>query len=204
MRDLIFSAIGGYLLGTIPSADIASRLAGGPDLRQSGSGNPGATNAASVLGPKFGLAVLVVDIAKGATAANLGRALGGRMVGGLGAGPALAQVASTSAVIGHCHPVWSGFRGGKGVATGVGQVLATFPAFFPFDIAVALVTAVVPRWKQRAFTTTTVASVSWVGLALLWWRRGLSNLWGPTPTLALPLGAAVSSTVIFLRFRAAS
>ncbi len=204
MRDLFISALGGYLLGTIPSADIASRVAGGPDLRQSGSGNPGATNAASVLGPKFGLAVLVVDIAKGASAANLGRRLGGHALGGGIAGPALAQVASSSAVIGHCHPVWSGFRGGKGVATGVGQVLATFPAFFPFDIAVALATAAVPQWKQRAFATTTVASVSWIGLALLWWRRDLSNLWGPAPTMALPVGAAVSSTVIFLRFRAAS
>ncbi len=198
IRDTLLSALGGYLLGTIPSADVASRLAGGPDLRKAGSGNPGATNAAAVLGPGFGLAVLVVDIAKGATAASLGRRLGDQI-----GGPALAQVASSSAVIGHCHPVWSGFRGGKGVATGVGQVLATFPAFFPIDIAVVLATGISPRWKRRAFASTSVASGAWVVLGVVWWRKGLANLWGPKPTGALPLGALASSVVIALRFRAA-
>ena len=81
------SLVGGYLLGTVPSADVAARVAGGPNLRSSGSGNPGAVNAAQVLGARYGLAVLAVDIAKGATAGVVGRSL---------AGAAGSQAASTA------------------------------------------------------------------------------------------------------------
>ena len=184
----------GYLAGTVPSADVASRLAGGPDLRHAGSGNPGAANAAAVLGPGFGLAVLAVDIAKGAAAGGLGWRV---------AGPNGAHVGSVAAVAGHCYPLWSGFRGGKGVATSVGQVLVTFPAWVPLDLAVAVATAAVPWWKQRAFAATTVASASWIAASVTWWRRGLPNLWGPRPSAALPVAAAVTSAVIFHRFRTA-
>ncbi len=188
------AAVVGYLLGTVPSADVAARLAGGPDLRTAGSGNPGAANAAKVLGPRFGLAVLLVDIAKGALAASAGRSLGGA---------ARAQIAACGAVIGHCFPAWSGFRGGKGVATGVGQVLATFPAYFPIDLAVAVATFVSPTWKRRSFAATTTACVAWVLSAALWWRRGWSAGWGQRASASLPLGAAVSSAVIISRFLAA-
>lgn len=196
MRDLCLSAVSGYLLGSIPTADIASRLSGGPDLRQSGSGNPGASNAAAVLGPKAGAAVLVVDIAKGAIAGNVGRHVGGQVLG-----PALAQVASTSAVVGHCYPVWSKFSGGKGVATGVGQVLATFPAYFPIDLAVALATVTSPRFKSKAFAATMSSNVAWVLAGVIWQRRSLPNGWGPRPTPALPVGALISSLVMLQRFR---
>lgn len=185
----------GYLLGAIPSAVVAARLAGGPDLRSAGSGNPGAANAAAVLGPRYGLSVLAVDVAKGAAAGRAGFAL---------AGPLGAQVASTSAVVGHCHPVWSGFRGGKGVATSVGQVLSTLPAYFPFDAAVAVATAASPRWKQRAFAATGGASLVWVLASLLWWRRGWPTGSGIPATGALPVGAVVSSAVILNRFRVAA
>lgn len=182
----------GYLLGAIPSADVVTRLAAGPDLRTAGSGNPGAANAAAVLGARYGFAVLATDIAKGATAGRLGLAM---------AGPTGAQLAATSAVVGHCYPVWSGFRGGKGVATSVGQVLATFPIYFPIDAAVAVATAASPRWKGRAFASTGVASIVWVIASFLWWRRQWPTAWGPRPTMALPLGAVVSSVVILDRFR---
>ncbi len=195
LGDIASSALAGYLLGSVPSADIAAALAGGPDLRDVGSGNPGASNAAAELGPKFGLGVLVADITKGALAASLGRHIGGRQHG-----PLAAQIAATSAVVGHCYPVWSGFRGGKGVATGVGQVLATFPAFFPIDIAVALATVASPRWKSRSFAATGIASMAWIGFGLLWWKKNLSNLWGPEPTAALPFGALVSTVTILGRF----
>ncbi len=189
--DVGRSAIVGYLLGTIPSALIAGRVVGGPDLRTQGSGNPGAANAALVLGPRAGFGVLVGDIAKGALAGRIGQRL---------AGPIGAQVASTAAVVGHCYPVWSGFRGGKGVATSVGQVLSTFPAYFPIDLAVAVGTAALPGWRRRAFAASTASSLAWIGGSALWWKRSLPNLWGPTPSAALPVGAAVSSIVIFSRF----
>jgi acyl phosphate:glycerol-3-phosphate acyltransferase len=186
-----------YLLGTLPSADVAARLAthGAVDLRAEGSGNPGGTNVAKLVGKKWGTAVMLADIAKGALACTVGRRL---------AGPLGANVAGPAAVVGHCYPVWSGGRGGKGVATSVGQVLATFPAYFPLDFAVAAATVANPKLKHRTFTANTVASVTWVLSSVLWWRRRWPNLWGPPPTVALPLAAAVSSAVIFDRFRRAA
>ncbi len=182
-------------MGAFPSADLAARAAGGRiDLRSSGSGNPGAANAAGVLGTRWGLAVMAADIAKGAGAGALGRRLG--------AGPG-ANVASCAAVIGHCFPAHRGFRGGKGVATSVGQVLATFPVHVPLDTALAVGTVALPGLRRRAFAATAVASMGWVAMATLWWRRGLSNGWAAPPDASLPLAALVSSTVIASRFAAA-
>jgi glycerol-3-phosphate acyltransferase PlsY len=186
----------GYLLGTFPTADIvAHRVSGGSvDLRRSGSGNPGTANAAKVLGNKAGAGVLVGDLAKGAVAGAVGAAI---------AGPVGAHVGGTSSVVGHCFPVWNGFRGGKGVATSVGQCLATFPAYFPIDLAVGVATAAMPWWRQRAFSATIVSSVCWVFGGVVWWRRGWGNAWGPKPTAALPVASAISSLVIAERFMAA-
>ncbi len=187
-------AIGaGYVLGMLPTADIVARRAG-RDLRREGTGNPGGANAMKVMGTSAGLQVLGGDIAKGAAAC---------LVGGAIAGPSAAHLAGTAAVAGHCHPVWNGFRGGKGVAASVGQCLATFPAYFPIDAAVAAVTAAVPAWKQRAFAATAVSSVCWVLGGIVWWRRGWANGWGPTPTAILPVSAAISSAIIAERFVAA-
>ncbi|MGH9226359.1 MAG: glycerol-3-phosphate acyltransferase, partial [Acidimicrobiales bacterium] len=183
----------GYLLGSVPLADLATRLATGSktDLRLIGSGNPGAANAMSVVGKCWGIGILVGDIGKGALASVVGRGL----AGGNGA-----HVGGTAAVIGHCLPVWSRFNGGKGAATSCGQCLATFPAYFPIDLAVAVAVA---KWRRRALPATATASAVWVGAGLLWWRRGWPNGWGPRPTAALPIAAAVSSAVIFSRFWAA-
>ena len=113
-----------------------------------------------------------------------------------------AHLAGTSSVVGHCYPVWSGFRGGKGVATSVGQCLATFPAYFPIDAAVAVITVANPRWKERAFATTVVSCTCWVVGGFVWWARGMRNLWGPKPSFALPLASLATSTVIIQRFLA--
>ena len=187
-RGLAGAALAGYVLGGLPSADVAARLGTSEpvDLRTAGSGNPGAVNALAVLGPRWGYAVMAADIAKGAAACRLGRGLAGAPGEHLG---------GTAAVIGHCFPAWSGFRGGKGVACSVGQCLATFPAYFPIDLGVAALTGAGP-WRRRARAATLVACLSWVGAGLLWWRRGWSNAWGPAPGPGLPLAAAASSAVI--------
>jgi glycerol-3-phosphate acyltransferase PlsY len=199
---LLVAAALGYLAGTLPSADLAARAAsrraasdGAIDLRAAGSGNPGASNAMKLLGARWGYAVMGADIAKGAAACAAGR----RLAGSNGA-----HLGGTAAVIGHCWPVWNGFRGGKGVAASVGQCLATFPAYFPVDLAVAGLTSGSLRWKQRARTATAVASACWVAGGVLWWRRRWPNLWGPKPSGALPLAAAASSAVILDRFRRAA
>ena len=190
------AGIAGYLLGTIPSADVAARLASGGtvNLRACGTGNPGGANALGVLGSGWGYGVMAADISKGAVAARVGQCLGG----GRGA-----HAAATASVVGHCYPVWNGFRGGKGVGCSVGQCLATFPAYFPIDLAIATATST-RRWKSRAFAATGVASAFWVLGAFGWWRRGWPNLWGPKPSAALPIAAAASSAVIIQRFAAAA
>ena len=194
MLRLLASAAAGYLAGGLPTADTVARLAsrGAVDLRSAGTGNPGAVNAMAVLGKGWGAGILVADIAKGIAACGVGRRL---------AGDNGAHVGGTAAVIGHCFPVWSGFRGGKGVAASCGQCLATFPVYFPIDLAVAWAVA---RWRQRAFAATAVASSLWVGAAALWWWRRWPNAWGPPPTAALPVAAASSSAVILWRFAAAA
>ncbi len=184
----------GYLIGTLPSADVAAHLATGgvADLRTTGSGNPGAVNAMAALGQGWGRAVMVADIAKGVVACTVGSRLAGRSG---------ADVAGAAAVVGHCYPVWNGFRGGKGVAVSAGQCLATFPAYFPVDITVAYAVA---RLRGRALPATAVASAVWVVCGLLWWRREWPNAWAPSPGPTLPLSAAVTSAVILTRFAAAA
>lgn len=192
---MLAATLAGYAAGTLPSADLAVRLAGGTvDLRTAGSGNPGAANAVAVLGPGWGYSVLAADVAKGVAACAAGRQL---------AGDAGAHVAGVAAVVGHCLPVWNGFRGGKGVATSVGQCAMTFPAWSVLDLALAGAVAASPWWKRRALAATAVSSAGWVVAATVWWRRGWPNLWGPRPTAALPLAAAASSAVILSRFLAA-
>lgn len=184
------AAVAGYLAGTVPSADLAARLAGG-EVRGAGSGNPGALNAAGTLGRAWGLAVLAADLGKGAAAGVVGRRL---------AGDTGAYLAATAAVAGHVAPVWSGFRGGKGVATSAGACLAVFPAYFPIDAAVAATSAAASQQAERSIQ---VSCAAWVAAATLWWRRGVPNAWGPAPTVGLPLFAAASSAMILARFRAA-
>ena len=186
------AAAAGYLAGMFPSADVATRLAGRhTDLRAEGSGNPGAANAATVLGTGWGLAVLVADMAKGVAAGAAGRAL---------AGDTGAYVAATASIAGHIAPVWNRFRGGKGVATSAGACLTVFPAYFPIDAGVAAMSAVT---SQRAERSVQVSSALWTAAAVLWWRRGWPNAWGPAPTAALPLFAGVSSAMIVAKFRLA-
>jgi glycerol-3-phosphate acyltransferase PlsY len=183
-----------YTLGTISTADIVVKKMSTGDLRSQGSGNPGAANAMKVLGTKAGLAVMAGDISKGVAACAVGGAL---------AGPTGAHLAGTASVAGHCYPVWNGFKGGKGVATSVGQCFATFPAYFPIDVGVAGATAAVPAWKQRAFAATLASSACWVLGGFVWWMKGWRNLWGPKPTIMLPISALLSSAIVAERFIAA-
>ncbi len=193
MLGVLASAAAGYLVGTAPCADIAAWLASGgeADLRASGTGNPGAVNAMAVLGKPWGWGILAADATKGAVACRVGRRLGGATG---------AHTAGTAALVGHCFPVWNGFRGGKGVAVSLGQCTATFPAYLPFDLVVAWA---VGRWTGRTFPGTLAASTTWVLAGLLWWRKGWPNAWGPAPSAALPLSAAASAAVIVYRFRIA-
>ncbi len=179
----------GYLLGTVPSADVAGRLAAGShDVRQEGSGNPGAANVAAVLGAKWGAGVLVADMAKGAGAALIGRLM---------AGDSGACTGATAAIAGHVCPVWSRGRGGKGVATSAGATLVVFPAYFPVDLALTIIGALRHR---RAEAATRLACCGWVAASLAAWRLRLPNAWGPVPSKGLVGFAVLGSGMILASF----
>jgi glycerol-3-phosphate acyltransferase PlsY len=180
----------GYLLGTFPTAVLVTRLAtrGTVDIRAVGSGNPGGLNTAQVVGKRWGGLVMLVDAAKGLAAGLLGWAV---------AGPDGAYAAATTAIAGHIWPVWNHFRGGKGVATSAGSVLAVFPAFFPIDAAVAAAGALRLRNAERAIQAS---STVWVLASIAWWLAALPNLWGPDPTVALPISQTIGAALILSRF----
>jgi glycerol-3-phosphate acyltransferase PlsY len=108
----------GYLLGSIPFGVILTRLSGAGDLRQIGSGNIGATNVLRTGRKGLAAATLLLDAAKGFAAVWLA----GHLLGG--ADDSIAVIAAAAAFLGHLYPVWLRFRGGKGVATLMGIVLA--------------------------------------------------------------------------------
>ncbi|MBZ0111477.1 MAG: glycerol-3-phosphate 1-O-acyltransferase PlsY [Thermoanaerobaculia bacterium] len=108
-----------YLVGSIPFSVYLVRWATGQDVRQAGSGNPGATNALRLAGPKVGILTLLCDVTKGILPVTAGRILG---VEPLGLG-----LIAVAVVVGHVYSVLLGFRGGKGVATAAGALGALSP-----------------------------------------------------------------------------
>ncbi len=123
-----------YLLGAIPASVIVGKAVRGIDVREYGSGNAGATNTWRVLGWKAGMTVLALDAGKGAAAATLVPLI---HFGHLPfTAPVIAILCGLAAVIGHVFPVYAGFRGGKGVATGAGMLIAIAP--IPVVIAIGI------------------------------------------------------------------
>ncbi|MEC8154584.1 MAG: glycerol-3-phosphate acyltransferase, partial [Pseudomonadota bacterium] len=132
----LLSIGGGYLLGAVPFGLVLTRLAGYGDIRKIGSGNIGATNVLRTGNRPLALAVLVLDAGKGGFAAALAWWLVGWEAG---------VFAGTAAFVGHLYPVSLGFRGGKGVATGLGTFAAvSWPIFVGMALA-WLATAAVTR-----------------------------------------------------------
>lgn len=115
LLELAAAAAAGYLLGSVPFGLALTRIAGYGDIRQIGSGNIGATNVLRTGNKPLAAATLLLDSGKGAIAALLALWLGGETA---------ALVAGGAAMLGHSFPVWLGFRGGKGVATALGVLLA--------------------------------------------------------------------------------
>lgn len=112
---LLLWAVAGYLLGSVPFGVLVAKVLGLGNLREIGSGNIGATNVLRTGSKPAAIATLLLDGAKGAVALLIARSL---------AGEDAAQIAALAAMIGHCYPAWLGFKGGKGVATFLGILLA--------------------------------------------------------------------------------
>ena len=137
---LLWAAIG-YLLGSIPTGVILARVMGLGDLRQIGSGNIGATNVLRTGNKRAAAMTLLGDALKGAVAVLLARAF---------AAPDAMQLAALAAFLGHCFPVWLGFRGGKGVATFLGLMLALVPLAGVIACAIWALTAKLGKMSSLA------------------------------------------------------
>jgi glycerol-3-phosphate acyltransferase PlsY len=168
--------VAAYLIGAIPVGLLVARLAGGVDIRREGSGNIGATNVLRTLGPAAGVITLLGDIVKGYFATSAAGALGGEAWLGAGA---------VAAVAGNCWPVFLRFRGGKGVATGLGAFLRAAPlAVLP----AALVWIVVTALTRYVSLASILACVGFVAAA---WALGAAR-----PVVA---GAAAVALIIIWR-----
>jgi glycerol-3-phosphate acyltransferase PlsY len=166
-----------FAIGAIPFGVVISRLFFRRDIRSEGSGNIGAANALRTLGKRGAIAVLLLDALKGASAVWLGRAAGGDL---------LAASAALLAVVGHCYSPFLGFRGGKGVATSFGAILAlAWPAGVAFA-AVWLAVVVATGFSSAGSMLASIAAA---------------------PVLALLIGSAgwiygsVAAAIVLLKHR---
>ncbi|PJB73478.1 MAG: acyl-phosphate glycerol 3-phosphate acyltransferase [Alphaproteobacteria bacterium CG_4_9_14_3_um_filter_47_13] len=136
MTIIFIAAFAGYLLGSIPSGFILAQLAGYGDIRKIGSGNIGATNILRTGNRYLALAVLLLDGGKGAIAVLLAARFGGYEA---------SLAAGLFSILGHMFPVWLKFRGGKGVATSLGMLLALAPTVGIATCILWLLTALIFR-----------------------------------------------------------
>ena len=167
-----------YLVGSVPFGYLIVRLRGGGDVRETGSGGTGATNVTRRAGKWAGLLTLVLDALKGTLVALLARRL---LADGMGV-DWWVVAASLAAVVGHVFPVWLGFRGGKGVATGLG----VFLGLAPLAVLCALPVFVLVVWLTRYVSLGSITAAAL--LPLFVWLTGE----GRAPLLtAAALGGAL-------------
>ena len=175
---IILSAVLGYLLGCIPTGVLVARIYGVRDIRTLGSGNSGTTNVLRNLGWLPSVLTLVGDCLKGYAACLIGRQLGGdagMLAGGL------------CAILGHDFPVFMGFKGGKGIATSLGLIIAINPWLALALLAVQIVAVALTRYMSVASLITTVA----FPILVIFTERGRENF-------PLFLGAACIASLLSL------
>lgn len=163
-----FTILLAYLLGSIPFGYLVGR-ARGVDVREHGSGNIGATNVLRVVGKPWGILVFAADALKGSLAVEVGR----RLAAGSSRTELLMIFAAVACLLGHSFPVWLRFRGGKGVATSAGILLALMPLAILIVFIVWAVTFETTRYVSVASITAAVAlPVTIIIMAVMNWRAG--------------------------------
>lgn len=196
----IIAVVAAYLCGSIPFGLLIGRMRG-VDIRQHGSKNIGATNCGRVCGRTWGLTAFVLDVVKGFVPVHLTWWLLVRPEAGAGGAVSLAIAwgwlgVAVAGVVGHVLPVWLKFRGGKGVATGFGVILAIWP-YLTVPALAALVTwllfASCLRYVSLASIMAALSLLYWFGLAV-WVRRWpVEQVW--------PFGLIISLMVIVVIVR---
>jgi glycerol-3-phosphate acyltransferase PlsY len=176
----VLAVAAAYVVGAVPIGFLVARAFGVGDIRRHGSGNIGATNVLRTLGRLPAIITLLGDIAKGYAAVALAARLGA-------GDPAVTAVGAVAAVVGNCWSVFLGFRGGKGVATGLGALLRLSPLATLAAVPVFLVVATTTRFVSLA----SLLSAAWVPLGA--WALG-----GPRASV---IGAFVVAAIVIVRHR---
>jgi acyl phosphate:glycerol-3-phosphate acyltransferase len=177
--------IAAYLLGSIPFGYLIVRAQTGVDVRASGSGGTGATNVSRRAGKLAGIITLFLDAAKGALAVMLARSF---LNDDSGSNWWVAG-AAIFAVIGHCFPLWLGFRGGKGVATGVGVFLSLYPLAVAGAAVIFLLVVALTRYISLGSILAVAVLPLFVWLLSVY-VRPVANI-APIMTAALAAGALI-------------
>jgi glycerol-3-phosphate acyltransferase PlsY len=170
-----------YLLGSIPFGYLIVRWQKGVDVRATGSGSTGATNVMRNLGVIGFIATFVLDVGKGIAAVVL--------VSRLSGDPVWIAAAAVAAVLGHCFPIWLKFRGGKGVATGVG----VFIALAPLQVVLVLLGFAIVVTISRYISLGSILASAAFPVLVYYMKH---------PPLAIVLGAAGGAIIIIARHHA--
>lgn len=173
-----------YLLGSIPFGYLIVRARAGADIRETGSGGTGATNVSRRAGKGAGVLTLILDALKGVAAILIGRLILGESFGAI-------TGAAILVIMGHMFPIWLGFRGGKGVATGVGVFLVLAPLALVGAGVIFLAIVILTRYVSLG-SITAAATIP----LFVWLQHGLIR---PVTNIGATMCAAVitASLIIF-------
>lgn len=185
MRPLLILTFA-YLLGSIPFGYLIVRAREGADVRETGSGGTGATNVSRRAGKFAGILTLLLDAAKGAVAVLLARYV---LTDDFGVNWWVAA-AAVVAVIGHCFPVWLNFRGGKGVATGIGVFLSLYPLAVAASGVLFFLVVVMTRYVSLGSMLATAAFPLFVWLLGVYVR--------PVENFAPLMGASIIAGALII------
>ncbi|MGC8762954.1 MAG: glycerol-3-phosphate 1-O-acyltransferase PlsY [Acidobacteriota bacterium] len=174
-----------YLVGAIPFGLLLTRAAGGGDIRTQGSGNIGATNVLRTQGKGLALLTLLLDFGKAALSVYLGRRFG--------SAPFVGAAAGAAAVVGHCFPVYLRFKGGKGIASGLGTFLLVAPAATLVAFLVFLAEILTLRYVSLGSVLASLAFAAFLLVSHLAWG------WYDLPTAVL---GALTGLLLVSRHRA--
>ena len=172
---MILWAVFGYLLGSVPFAFLLARRAG-IDVRVAGSGNVGAANVLRTTGMPLGIAVMALDISKGAATVLTVHAAAASLTS--------MAIAGASAIVGHIYPVWLGFKGGKGVAVAAGVFGILAPLATMLSALVFIAAVSISRIVSLGSVAATIAlpSIAW---------------WAGCPGIVLDVSAGCASLIVF-------
>ena len=179
----LFLLLGAYLLGSIPFGLIFAKIFAKRDIRGEGSGNIGATNVTRVAGPLPGMLTLLFDAGKGALAVILASRFTSHDSTAM-------MFAGIFALLGHCYPAWLRFKGGKGVATGLGVFTALCPYAGLSSLAIFII--VVIAWRYASLGSIAAAAAMPLLMYLLWAP-------GHAPPLAIVFGTLFATALVIYK-----